>query len=195
VIAGLLLAAGGSRRFGAQKLVATLHGVPLVRRAFDSLASAVDCVIVVVGSDAADVRSALESTKATIVVNPDWDHGLSTSIRRGIAAVPLNVEAVIIALGDEPQVDARIGVELIAEWRNSKRPIVAARYNGVQSHPVLFDRSVFIELAGLEGDVGAKRVIHRSAGRVAFVDVASARPIDVDLPADLRRLSEPMADD
>jgi molybdenum cofactor cytidylyltransferase len=191
MIVGLLLAAGGSRRFGAQKLVATLHGVPLVRRAFDSLASAVDSVIVVVGSDAAEVTRALDSTTATIVVNPEWAHGLSTSIRRGIASVPLNAEAVIITLGDEPEVDARIGVELIAEWRNSKRPIVAARYNGVQSHPVLFDRSVFIELAGLEGDVGAKRVIHRSAARVAFVDVASTRPIDVDVPADLRRLSEP----
>ena len=195
MIAGLLLAAGGARRFGSQKLVATVGGVPLVRRAHDSLAEVVDSVLVVVGAEAPAVTQALESTKATVIVNPDWADGLSTSIRRGIGAVPLDIEAVIIALGDEPEVDARIAVELIAMWRNSGRPIVAARYEGVQSHPVLFDRSVFPELSMLEGDVGAKSVIYRSAERVAFVDVASARPIDVDVPEDLRRLGEPAGEE
>jgi molybdenum cofactor cytidylyltransferase len=195
MIAGLLLAAGGARRFGSQKLVATVDGVPLVRRAHDTLAEVVDSVFVVVGAEAPAVTHALESTDATIIVNPDWADGLSTSIRRGIGAVPLDAEAVIVALGDEPEVDARIAVELIAMWKNSGRPIVAARYEGVQSHPVLFDRSVFPELSVLEGDVGAKSVIYRSAERVAFVDVASARPIDVDVPADLRRLGKPTGEE
>jgi len=191
MIAGVLLAAGGARRFGSQKLVATADGVPLVRRAHDTLAEAVDSVFVVVGAESPAVTQALESTNATIIVNSEWADGLSTSIRRGIGAVPLDAEAVIIALGDEPEVDARIAVELIAMWKNTGRPIVAARYEGVQSHPVLFDRSVFAELSTLEGDVGAKSVIYRSAERVAFVDVASARPIDVDVPEDLRRLGKP----
>jgi len=195
MIAGLLLAAGGARRFGSQKLVATVDGVPLVRRAHDSLAEVVDSVFVVVGAEAPAVSQALESTKATIIVNPDWADGLSTSIRRGIAAVPIDAEAVIVALGDEPEVDARIAVELIATWKNTGRPIVAARYQGVQSHPVLFDRSVFAELSTIEGDVGAKSVIYRSAERVAFVDVASARPIDVDVPEDLRRLRKPIGEE
>ncbi len=195
MIAGLLLAAGGARRFGSQKLVATVDGVPLVRRAHDTLAEVVDSVLVVVGAEAAAVTQALESTNATIVVNPDWANGLSTSIRRGISAVPLDAQAVIIALGDEPEVDARIAVELIAMWKNTGRPIVAARYQGVQSHPVLFDRSVFPELSTLEGDVGAKSVIYRSGERVAFVDVASARPLDVDVPEDLRRLGKPTGEE
>ncbi len=195
MIAGLLLAAGGARRFGSQKLVATVDGVPLVRRAHDTLAEVVDSVLVVVGAEAAAVTQALESTNATIVVNPDWANGLSTSIRRGISAVPLDAQAVIIALGDEPEVDARIAVELIAMWKNTGRPIVAARYQGVQSHPVLFDRSLFSELSTLKGDVGAKSVIYRSGERVAFVDVASARPLDVDVPEDLRRLGKPTGEE
>jgi molybdenum cofactor cytidylyltransferase len=75
-------------------------------------------------------------------------------------------------------------------WRRDKKPIVAARYNGVQDHPVLFDRAVFTELTSLAGDVGAKSVINRSADRVGFVDVSAPQPIDVDEPGDLRRLEK-----
>jgi molybdenum cofactor cytidylyltransferase len=188
MIIGVLLAAGGSRRFGSQKLVAMLDGVPVVRRAFTAVSSATDGTLVVVGSDAEAVTRALEATSANIVVNSDWAFGLSTSLRCGILAVPPSTEAVIVGLGDEPAVDSHVCRELVRVWRRDKKPIVAARYNGVQDHPVLFDRTVFGELTSLEGDVGAKSVINRSAERVAFVDVSAPQPIDVDEPGDLRRL-------
>lgn len=187
MIIGLLLAAGGARRFGSQKLVADLGGVPIVRRALETLSAATDGVVVVVGSEAERVRRALDGTLANIVVNDDWALGLSTSIRCGILATPPSTEAVIVGLGDEPTVDVHVCRELIRVWRRDKPAIVAARYNGVQDHPVLFDRAVFDELTSLEGDVGAKRVINRSAERVAFVDVSAPQPIDVDEPGDLRR--------
>jgi molybdenum cofactor cytidylyltransferase len=96
---------------------------------------------------------------------------------------------VIIGLGDEPTVDAHVCRELVRVWRRDGKSIVAARYNGVQDHPVLFDRAVFNELTSLEGDVGAKSVINRSLERVAFVDVSTEQPIDVDEPADLFRIA------
>jgi molybdenum cofactor cytidylyltransferase len=188
MIIGVLLAAGGARRFGSQKLVAMLEGVPVVRRAFDALSPATDGVVVVVGSEADAVRRALDGTAANIVVNADWEHGLSTSLRCGILATPPSTEAVIIGLGDEPVVDPHVCRDLVREWRRDQKAIVAARYNGVQDHPVLFDRAVFNELMSLEGDVGAKSVINRSAERVGFVDVLAPQPIDVDEPGDIRRL-------
>lgn len=188
MIIGILLAAGGARRFGSQKLVANLDGIPVVRRSFDSLSPATDGVIVVVGSESDAVTRALDGTAASVVVNSDWALGLSTSLRCGILAVPPSTEAVIVGLGDEPTVDAHVSRELVREWRRNKKWIVAARYNGVQDHPVLFDRAVFNELTSLEGDVGAKRVIGRMPERVAFVDVPASQPIDVDTPADLGRL-------
>jgi molybdenum cofactor cytidylyltransferase len=187
MIVGLLLAAGGARRFGSQKLVAMLDGVPIVRRAFDTLASVTDAVLVVVGSEATAVARALEGSYAVFVPNAEWARGLSTSLVRGIATVPRKAEAVIVALGDEPMIDPDVCRALIQEWRETKQPIVAVRYNGVQDHPVLFDRAVFIELMSLEGDVGAKSVINRVPERVAFVDVSAPQPIDVDEPGDLRR--------
>ena len=188
MIIGVLLAAGGARRFGSQKLVAMLDGVPVVRRAFNALAAGTDGVVVVVGSEGAAVARVLEGTAANIVVNSDWALGLSTSLRCGILAAPPSVEAVIVGLGDEPMVDAHVCRELVREWRKNEKSIVAARYNGVQDHPVLFDRAVFSELTSLEGDVGAKGVIGRVPERVAFVDVSAPQPIDVDEPGDLRRL-------
>jgi molybdenum cofactor cytidylyltransferase len=189
MIIGVLLAAGGGRRFGSQKLVATIDGVPVVRRAFDSLSPATDGVVAVVGSEAEAVTRALDGTGVNIVVNSDWALGLSTSLRCGILAAPPSTEAVIIGLGDEPTVDAHVCRELVRVWRRDGKSIVAARYNGVQDHPVLFDRAVFNELTSLEGDVGAKSVINRSLERVAFVDVSTEQPIDVDEPADLFRIA------
>ena len=190
MIIGLLLAAGGARRFGSQKLVALVDGVPVVRHAFRALSPATDGVVVVVGSDSEAVTRALDGTGASIVVNKDWALGLSTSLRCGILAVPPSAEAVIVGLGDEPVVDAHLCRELVRAWRRDKKSIVAARYNGVQDHPVLFDRAVFAELTSLEGDVGAKSVINRSAERVGFVDVSAPQPIDVDEPADLKQVPD-----
>jgi molybdenum cofactor cytidylyltransferase len=188
MIAGLLLAAGGARRFGSQKLVAPLDGVPLVRRAANMLAQIVDPVVVVVGSEAPAVRAALDGADAEIVENRAWHTGVSSSLKCGVAAVSRDTEAIVIAVGDQPHLDPDVVRSVISRWRETGRPIIATRYQGVQSHPVLFDRSVFGELAELSGDVGAKPLIERSADRVAYVDVAHAAPVDIDTTGDLRDL-------
>jgi len=188
VIVGLLLAAGGARRFGSQKLVATLSDAPLVRHAATMLAGVTDELIVVVGSDAEAVTHALDGVDARIVKNTQWERGLSGSIHCGVAAIPTAASAMLIALGDEPGVSADVSRSVITAWRSTDRPIVVPRYAGVAGHPVLFAASIFAELAALDGDVGAKRVINRSAERVAYVDVNEAPPLDVDEPADLQRI-------
>jgi len=190
MIAGLLLAAGGARRFGSQKLVATLDDVPLVRYAAEALAQETDELIVVVGSESAAVIRALDGIDARIVENAEWERGLSTSIRCGVRAATPETTAIVVALGDEPRVDGAVSRALISMWRESGRPIVVARYNGEIGHPVLFDVTVFAELSSLEGDRGARGVIQRSPDRVAYVDMTTAPPLDVDEPNDLRRLAD-----
>lgn len=185
MIAGVLLAAGGATRFGSQKLVATLGGTPIVQLAARALAAATDISIVVVGNESGAVRAALGETDARVVENPDWAQGLATSLRCGIAAVPADVAAAIVSLGDQPGLDAIVARSLIARWRATQLPIVSARYRGVRGHPVLFDRSVFAEIATLRGDAGAKPLIERSPDRVAYVDIDSDVPRDVDTKEDL----------
>jgi molybdenum cofactor cytidylyltransferase len=185
MIAGLLLAAGGATRFGSQKLVAPFNGAPLVRHAADALARATDAVIVVVGNDATAVRDALGDSQARFVENSDWATGLASSLRCGVAVLGPEVEAVVVALGDQPGIDSAVIREVVEIWRKAQPPIVATRYAGVRGHPVLFDRAVFGELAELTGDVGAKPILDRSPGRVAYLDLAVAVPLDVDTPHDL----------
>ena len=189
MIVGLLLAAGGARRFGSQKLIAPVNGEPLARRAAATLGAATDALVVVVGHEGERVRAALDGLDAQLVMNDEWADGLAASVRAGVAALEARATAVVIALGDQPELDRAVIDAVIARWRQSGLPIVAARYRGAQGHPVLFGRPIFRELAALSGDRGAKSVIERDAARVAYVDVDAPMPRDVDRPADLARLA------
>jgi molybdenum cofactor cytidylyltransferase len=189
MIAGLLLAAGGARRFGSQKLVAVFGDRPLVCHALDALAASCDVVVAVIGNEAGIVRRAIESRGVQIVENTRWETGLSSSLHCGIGALGADVDAVIVALGDEPQLDANVVRAIGDRWRQSPAPIVAARYRGVRGHPVLFDRALFAELRALQGDVGAKPLLRRLEERIVHVDIDADAPRDIDTVADLEWLS------
>ena len=186
MIVGLLLAAGGATRFGSQKLVAPYRGGPLVRHAADRLASVTDRAIAVVGNEAPAVRDALEGSELTVVENVDWAEGLSSSLKQGVKAVPADADAVVVALGDQPELDVEIVEALIETWHASGLPIVTARYRGTRAPPVLIAREMFREVLQLRGDYGAKRLMDVVPGRVGYVDVDRAIPFDVDTPGDLR---------
>jgi len=185
VIAGLLLAAGGARRFGSQKLVAPLDGIPLVQHAALALGRSTDVLVMVIGYEAHAVRGALAEVDGSIVENSDWSQGLSSSLRCGIAALGPDVEAIVVALGDQPRIDPLVVRSLVDCWRTSGKSIVTARYRGERGHPVLFDRTMFPQLTMLRGDVGARTIFEQSPEKVAYVDVDGPVPVDVDTPGDL----------
>ena len=185
MIVGLLLAAGGARRFGSQKLVARVGGTPIVRHAAGALRSGVDQLVVVVGNDASVVQDALAGLDARIVENAGWAGGLSTSLRAGILALENEADAVVVALGDQPGLDPALVPSVISAWRSSGKPIVATRYRGNLGHPVLLDRTVFDEARDITGDAGARVLMKRDPARVGFVDVDQPPPRDVDTAADL----------
>lgn len=189
MICGVLLAAGGARRFKSQKLVAPYRGQPLVRHAARALGAATDALIVVTGHDGTAVRRALADLDVRFVENAEWALGLSTSIRSGVEAVRNACDAVVIGVGDQPGVDADDVRRVIERWRESGRPIVSASYHGQRGHPVLFARSVFPELLRLDGDAGARLLIERSTERVSYVELNREMPPDVDTVEQLEALS------
>lgn len=188
MIAGVLLAAGGARRFHSQKLVAMLNGQPVVRHAASALAGATDSLVVVVGHEGSSVAEALRGLDAKVVENPSWELGLATSLKRGVEAVAAKCDAVIVAAGDQPGLDDAVVRAVIERWRETGLPIVSARYRGVGGHPVLFARSTFAEVAALAGDAGARLLIERSPDRVAYVEIDAPMPKDVDTTDDLAAL-------
>lgn len=156
-----------------------------MRHAATALARSTDALVIVIGHEAGAVRAALADVDASIVENPDWSQGLSSSLRHGIAALPPNAEAVVVALGDQPRIDPLVVRSLVDRWRASGKPIVTARYRGERGHPVLFDRAVFPQLTTLRGDVGARTIFEQSPDQIAYVDVDDTVPVDVDTVEDL----------
>ena len=189
MIVAIVLAAGESKRFGEQKLLAPFDGRPVVRHAAErAAASGVDETLVVTGADAAAVRAALKSLPVRFVENLRYREGMSTSLAAGIAALAPGAEAALIVLGDQPLVPSAAYAAVLAAYREARAPIVAPSYNGVRGHPVLFDASMFAELIATRGDGGARRVIAGDPLRVRYVELAMPVPPDVDTPAALAAL-------
>lgn len=189
VIAGILLAAGLSRRMGRPKLLLPIEGRAVVRHAAEHIVDAgIERVIAVVGDEEAAVRSALAGLPIEIVVNPNPAAGQATSLVAGVEAVAPDVTAALIALGDQPFVPVSVIRGLIDAFERTSFAIAAPRYRGVLGNPVLFRRPVFDELRALSGDRGARSVVERVPARVALLDVDQPMPDDVDTEADYDRL-------
>ena len=191
-VAAVILAAGRSTRMGGpNKLLAEIGGRPLVRIAVEeALASRSRPVIVVTGHQRDEVDAALAGLKVERVHNPNFAEGLSTSLKAGLAAVPDNVDGVIVCLGDMPQVSASLIDRLTAAFDPERGALVVMpTIDGKRGNPVVWSRRFFHELATLEGDVGARHLIARYPEAVVEVPVTDrAALVDVDTPEALTRV-------
>lgn len=189
MIAAVVLAAGLSRRMGQAKLLMPVGGKALIRHAVETvLAGGVDSVWVVTGPDVEPIAAALAGLDVQLVVNPAPEEGQAGSLRAGIAALPASVDAVVIALGDQPSLAPSIIPALLAARRTSPKLIVAPRYRDGQGNPVLFKREIFPELLRLTGDQGARPIFQQEPARVEWVELDLPMPPDVDTPADYEKI-------
>lgn len=192
-VAALVLAAGRSTRMGREnKLLLDINGKPMVNHAIDAmLNSKVDHVIVVTGHEADAVGRAIADRAVTIVYNPAFADGLSTSLAAGIDALPAEIEGVLVGLGDMPLIGPGDIDRLVAAFNPAEgRAICVPTVNGKRGNPVLFSTEFLDEIRGIEGDVGARHLIGAHHDRVFEVEMASdAALIDVDTKEALRALS------
>jgi molybdenum cofactor cytidylyltransferase len=187
-VAAIVLAAGRSTRMGAaNKLLADIAGMAMVRRVLESaLASRARPVLVVTGHQASDVAAALAGLDVALVANPDYAAGLSTSLKAGIRALPPSCEGALIVLGDMPGVSSRHLDALVAAF--APDAIVVPVHGGKRGNPVLWPATCFPELLQLEGDAGAKRLLAAHERQVREVDVGTDAIFrDIDTPAELAR--------
>lgn len=185
-VAGLVLAAGAGTRFGMAKALARLDGRSFVEIAVAALADA-GCgpVLVVLGARADEVRTGTVLTETTVLVNPDWASGMSSSLRVGLAAVPAGVDAVLVSTVDTPWVGAAAVRRIVA--LAGPAALARASYHGRPGHPVLIGREHWAGVAAAAtGDVGARDYLSaHGAVVVPCEDIADGT--DVDRPADLER--------
>lgn len=190
-VRGILLAAGSSSRLGQPKQLLPFGGRPLVRHvAEQALSSRLAGLTVVVGYRAADVSAALDGLGATIVENPSYSRGQSTSLQAGLLDFPQRLSAALILLVDQPFVTFTLIDRLIALYEESKAPIVAPRFDGRRGNPVLFDRGLIPELLTVVGDTGARDVISQHRGEVATLELNDDRAFqDIDTWEDYLKIS------
>jgi len=188
-ITAIVLAAGKSSRMGSNKLLADLKGKPLLRHSVESLkASSVHNIIVVTGNEPERVQSALAPLDVTLVHNMNFAEGLSTSLKRGLAAVPAETDAVLVCLGDMPLIDAQTIDRLVAAFNVAEhRTICVPTFEGKRGNPVLWGRQHFITIDEIEGDQGARLLLDALSDEVVEVEVKTqAVLIDVDTPQALQ---------
>lgn len=186
-IVGLLLAAGAGRRMGQPKALVPFENELLVERAIRLLRTGgCQAVHVVLGAAYDEVVSAIDTSGITVVRNEDWPTGMGSSLRRGLESMPPEVDAVVVALVDQPY----IGAEAVRRLRAAADADAAvATYGGKPRNPVLLGRSVWndvIELA--TGDQGARAWLRAHPGSVRHVPCDdTGSPDDLDTPEDLVR--------
>ena len=192
-VAAVVLAAGGSTRFGKPKQFALFQGETFIRRIVTAAVEA-GCapVVVVTGEDSAQVTSEMTGLAASIAMNPRWSSGLGFSIGVGVQrAIDLaaDLDASLLLTCDQPFVTAAVLAQIIQLRLTSGKPIVASAYTATLGIPALFDRSCFPDLLRLKEDSGAKKIIlARSHDVVPFEFPAGE--IDIDTAADYEKLDQ-----
>ena len=182
-VAGLVLAAGGGRRYGMPKALVEYEGSLLVERAVRTATAVCDPVLVVLGARAVDVWRTADLDGATVLANRDWETGMASSLRTGLDGLrgwPGRVDAALVTLVDMPGMTpaALAAVATLA----SPDALAVATYDGVRGHPVLLGRGHWAGVAATAtGDEGARRYL--AAHAVTDVDCTGlADPVDLDVP-------------
>jgi nicotine blue oxidoreductase len=180
-VAAVVLAAGAGRRFGGPKAVALIAGERLVDRAVRlARAGGCDPVVVVAGAVPLDAEG------AEVVDNPDWASGMGSSLRAGLAALPVAADAAVVLLVDTPWLGPDSIRRLLAAHGAGAR-LAVATYSGERGHPVLLGRDHWARVAAsAHGDNGARAYLAGRPDEVVEVDcTGTGEPTDVDLPTDL----------
>lgn len=190
-IALIILAAGNSSRLGKAKQLVVFKGETLLARIVrESLGSVCAPVVVVTGKDSEKFHQYLNDFAVQIAENIDWQQGMGTSISVGInklVEIDRDFNGVVLCVCDQPFVTAETINNLVKIFQEKKGKIIASAYGNALGVPALFDKSLFTELATLQGKSGAKKIIEKYRGETFAVDFPGGE-IDIDTEDDLRKL-------
>jgi molybdenum cofactor cytidylyltransferase len=200
MISAIILAAGQSKRMGAQKLLLPFDGGTVIGRiAGEIVRSPVARAFVVVGADGARVVAALEKETVlrntdrtrdffSFVTNPDPAGDMLSSVRCGLRALPPDCEAVLVALGDQPSITAELVARMVHAFRGSGRGIIVPAYGGKRGHPILFAARYCEEILTRYEDLGLRGLLQAHPKEVFELPADTAGVLsDMDYPEDYLR--------
>ena len=188
-ISAIVLAAGGSSRYGECKQLVEIDGSSLVQLAVDKLSALFpnDRITVVVGANSEAVEQSVSDVPVNVVLNEHWQQGLASSLKAGLNSVEPDCRAVMITLCDQALVTEDRLRRLLDLWFAFPSEITASAYAGTVGTPAVIPAEFYPQILALEGDTGAKSILKNNAGMVRTLPVPEAE-FDLDVPADLEKL-------
>ena len=186
----IILAAGGSLRLGQPKQLLAYEGKTLLENAINAgrESKAIDCVVVLGGNEEV-IRKQLDLKHTWVISNPDWEKGMSASLRLGLKLLitKRSLDAVLLMLVDQPYVDATLLDKMMTKWVNNGKGIVACAYQNTLGVPAIFGKEYFPELLALSDAEGAKKVIYSHPLETMAIDFPLGI-VDVDTQQDYEKL-------
>lgn len=187
----IILAAGNSSRLGRPKQLLSYRGKTLLAHVtIEAVSADLHPVAVVTGAFQEEVKDSLQGHAVGIVFNPAWETGMASGIIAGLSNLLLRhpeVEAVIIAVCDQPFISSSLLQEMVDAFDTSRKGIVACTYADIVGTPVLFGRTYFEKLLALSGSEGAKKLLQQFPDDLATVAFPKG-DIDIDTAEDVLRL-------
>lgn len=187
-ISVVILAAGGSSRFGALKQLLEYDGKSLLKRSVETALS-LDCheVIVVHGPKATKCQRELTTYNIENIVNEDWESGMASSIKLGLKNISPGIQAVLLILCDQPLINHEMLNNLIIAWSADKTKIIASKYSSTIGVPALIPDNYYNDIQKLTGDSGAKNILSENVQNVTTILLPEAE-FDIDTEKDFSDL-------
>jgi molybdenum cofactor cytidylyltransferase len=190
MVCAIILAAGKSLRMGTQKLLLPLAGQTVIGHIADQVIKSPIRQVLVVTSDPSEaIAAALKGKRLSIVINPDRDGDMLSSVRCGLRALP-DCEAVLILLGDQPSIRRELIGDMIHIFETTSASLIVPTYRGRRGHPILFSAKFCDEVQHRYEGTGLRGLLSAHPEQVHEMKVDDESVLaDMDLPQDYQRES------
>ncbi len=181
---GIILAAGASTRMKKQKMLLPYNGKTIIETVIGNASAFLNKkIVVVVGADKEKIVGKIKSHDTLIVFNGDFKMGMLSSVLKGLSAIPKSAEAIMIFLGDQPQLPVEVIKKVATAYKNSSKGIVIPVFSGKRGHPLLVDVKYFSEIEKLDHNKGLRSLAEKNAKDVLEVECTFPEILrDIDTP-------------
>ncbi|MFN7035876.1 MAG: NTP transferase domain-containing protein [Bellilinea sp.] len=192
-VLALVLAAGLSTRMGQPKLLLDWGGKTVLQTVLLTLHSAgIERIYTVVGANREAIQQSILSLTFPVrtVFNPDYSNGeMTDSIKVGIKSVPRNAAAVLIVLGDQPQMEVEVVKGVLDFYKKTGAKIIVPSYQFRRGHPWLIEKSLWGELENLSPSYTMRDFLRKHHDEIRYIEVETPTVLqDLDTPQDYQRL-------